>query len=222
MANRWHGTGASLWPLGILLILGLAPASLRAASVEVVRAEGRLWVSFRVDDLFGEGVWSSLRSGLPCRIRQRASLWQRRSALWDRRVAELREEYRIVYDLIDETYDLFDVEGLLESELDPPEITERMSAMPFTPLVEESILLSSQHYYVTVEVEVQPLSVEEVRDLERWLSGSLRGGSGLGRISSQVIGLFKSQVGLGERRRGARSADFEAESVNEMPFDADG
>jgi Domain of unknown function (DUF4390) len=212
--RRLPGALCSAWVVGAMLLATVGTSS--AEGVRVARADARLWVSFEVDNVLNDAVWSSLRSGLPTRVRQRIALWQRRSALWDRRVEELSTEYRVVYDLIEETYDLFDTEGLLESNLDPPEIEERVATMLATSLMELNRLSAEGSYYVEVEVLVQPLSVEEVRDLERWLNGRIRGEGGLGRLSSQVIGLFKSQVGLGERRRNIRSPDFRRASLEEL------
>jgi len=65
-------------------------------------------------------------------------------------------------------------------------------------------------YYVVVEVLLSPLSVEEVRDLQEWVRGNLRGGKGrLGGLSEQILGIFRNKMGLGERRGLARTPAFE-------------
>lgn len=192
----------------VLAWLQLGYSTSATAEVRVSAADGRLWASYEVEGVFEAGIWSSLHSGLPSRVVHRVSLWESRSALWDRRVAEWTSTYRVVFDLIEETYDLFDDAGLLESNLDPPEVEDRVSIADDVPLVELDSLDEEGSYYVRVEVEVQPLTVHEVRELEHWLNGRIRGSNGLGGLSSQVIGMFKSQVGLGERKRSLRSGPF--------------
>jgi hypothetical protein len=212
--------GISRRRLLVILLVWFAAVVVESAAAEemrVSRGDGRLWVRYRVEGLFDDSIWSSLRSGLPGRVQHHVKVWERRSPLWDRRVAQWDASYRIVFDLLDETYDVFDAEGLLESNLDPPEVVDRVLNLGELPVADLDDLDPDGRYYVEVEVEVEPLTVDEVRDLERWLGGRHGDSSTLGRLSSQVVGMFKSRVGLGERRRSLRSDLFRREELKRLP-----
>lgn len=202
------------WAL-LLVLLAVIPST--ADEIRVGRSDDQLTVGFGLDRVLGEEVLESLRSGLPSRVRHRVQVWQQRSTLWDRQVLERQRGFRVVFDLIEETYDLFDEAGLLETNLDLPELEERLAEMPPAPLCELERLDEGDRYYVVVEIVVEPLSVEEVRDLERWLQGSLREGDdgGLGRLPSQLLGVFKSRVGLGERRHVVQGSVFRVDELRE-------
>lgn len=219
MADPSRGVGANARAafLGLALLLGGASPAF-AEEIGIHRAQGELYVDFRLEQVLEEGVLESLRSGLPSRVRHRVQIWQQRSTLWDRQVIESRRHFRIVYDLIDETYDLFDDRGLLETNLELFELEPRLAEMPPEPVCSLDELEEGDRYYALVEIVVEPLSVEEVRDLERWLQGSLRenDGGALQQLPSQLLGLFKSQVGLGERRHEVRSATFRPAELSRL------
>jgi hypothetical protein len=200
-------------PFVILLHLGSAPA--RGAEVEIVcvAAPGDwLLAEIHTEGLFDEEVMDALHSGLPARLRYEVELWRARSSLWDQLVHAELFEYRIHYDVLAERYRVFEAEGgeiLTTSslrELKGLLSRDEIELMGLEELDEE------RRYYAVAEVRWDPLSVEEIRDLENWLRGSVSSkdkGGGIVGISGHLIGLLRNEVGLGGRSSRGRSQDFE-------------
>ena len=179
--------------------------------VDVHGADGWLLVGARTDALLDDGVERSLRSGLPARVAVDVELYAARDAFWDRLRERARFEVRVLFDLLDERYDVIDETGALllrTTDVDSMKgWVQRFEGFPLVALED----LDDDTCYVVVSMRVEPLSVDEVRDLERWLQGNLREGEGLlGRLSTQVLGMLKGRVGLGDRRVDGRTSEFRA------------
>ncbi len=71
--------------------------------------------------------------------------------------------------------------------------------------------LRRHQYYVELQARLVLLEVEEIRDLEGWLRGGLRGARGgdvVSSLSQSAVGVLKNMVGLGSRSICARSKTF--------------
>lgn len=65
------------------------------------------------------------------------------------------------------------------ADVDPADwVSSARPEVPGEPICGLERLDEEDRYYAVVEIVVEPLSVEEVRDLERWLQGNLREGDG--------------------------------------------
>jgi hypothetical protein len=225
--NRRRSTAAAARiRLGLILLAllcagpGLAWA--QEARVRVHRDDDQLLLDWTLRAVFDAEVERSLRSGLPARLRVKVELWRDRTTFWDQHVLTQVLDHRILFDLLDERFEVIDESG--ERVLSRPELEEveevlgSESAFPLCPLDEIS---PERRFYVVLDVRVEPLSVEEIRDLERWLRGSLSSRSersGFSGISRHLVGVLKSQVGLGEKRTvvrtpGFRTPDLRADDV---------
>lgn len=174
-----------------------------------------LVVDFRCRELFDDEVREALGSGLPARVTLGIELWQDRSTLWDRHVETLSLSYRVLFDVLQERYEVYDDAGEFVTASDSLEVIETFvgSERGFEVRDLEEFDGDSE-YFVSVTAELQPLSVREVRDLEQWIRGSLgRERGGLSGISEHLLGILKNQVGMGERRGQARCATFRRDGL---------
>jgi hypothetical protein len=199
------------------LLFGFVSA--RGAEVEVdclVAPGDWLLAEVHTEGLFDDEVLDALHSGLPARLRYEVELWRARSSLWDQLVFGERFEYRIHYDLLAERYRVFEADGaeILATnslqELQDLLTSEEVELLGLEELDEE------RRYYGVVEVRWDPLSVDEIRDLENWLRGSVSsrdGDGGIGGISGHLFGILRNEVGLGGRSMRGRSADFQPGSL---------
>lgn len=201
----------------LCLVLAVAFPAVVAAELEVEArtVDGQVLVDVRAPLLFDDDLERSLRSGLPARVRLVVELWNERTGLWDHFVLDHRSEIRVLYDVLDARYDVFDGGGvLLASTSERGEAARWVEEVDGLPLCAIEDLHPEDRYYVSAAIRLQPMTVEEVRDLERWLRGSLEGGDGqgsvLGRVSRQLFGVLKGRVGLGDRGLRGRSGDFRA------------
>ena len=190
--------------LGVLVCQAMAEVSL-AVSAE----DGTVYVDARATGLFGPDLEEALRSGLPARVRIELVLWERRSGIWAREVVRGSWGVSVVFDLLDESYSVLDAGGdtILETG-DLGEVEEFVAGVELWPLCSVDELEGSRRHYLGAKFGVEPLSVEEVRDLERWLSGSVRQRDRLRDVPGQLVGILRSRFGLGERSERGRSEDF--------------
>lgn len=201
----------------LALCLVVAPVSYAGdVDVKVESRDGELLVDLRVDGLFDEDVERALRSGLPARVGLAVELWAD-GGLWDHFVLDHRSDHRVVFDLLDESYDVVDDRGdFVLREATRDQVADWLQRIDDLPLCLLEDLESGRNHYVAVEVHLAPLTLEEMRDLERWLRGSLRRDedeSMLGRVSRQLFGVLKGRVGLGDRDVDGRSEHFDREGI---------
>ena len=187
-------------------MLLLAAPAVAALEVEVqasVDPTNWLVAELSAVDIFDEDLLNAVRSGLPARFRWRVEVWENRSGLWDRLAASAETELRLLYDALDEEYRILDRAGRAISHSTQLEVVsallgeERLDLVP----VEE---LADRTHYLVAELEIRPLTLEEVRDLERWLRGSREGGG----IPGQLLGIVRQRLGLGDRSELKRGEGF--------------
>ena len=199
--------------VGILCALVLAfaaPGSARGAVEVVASAEdGMLYVDARFGQVFDEDLEAALRSGLPARIAIELVLYEQRSGLWDREVLRDSWTVSVVFDVVAEDYTVFDAEGavLLEAA-DLAAVEEFVSGVELWPLCDLGELDAARPHYLGVRLAIEPLSIEEVRDLERWLRGNVRQGATLRDVPGQLVGVLRNRLGLGTQSERGRSPEF--------------
>jgi hypothetical protein len=194
----------------VALVLGAAVCPAAAeVSLAVSAEDGTVYVDARATGLFGPDLDEALRSGLPARVRIELVLWERRSGIWDREVVRGSWGVSVLFDLLDETYSVLGAEGipLMESG-DLGEVEEFVAGVNLWPLCSLDVLDGGRRHYLGAKFGVEPLSVDEVRDLEHWLSGSVLQLDRLRDVPGQLVGILRSRLGLGERSERGRSADF--------------
>lgn len=199
-----------------LLLLALTCVVVSAQAddlqIDVHAVEGELRIDLRAQDVLDDDVERALRSGLPARVRLTVELWNA-SGWLDRFVLDHRSEHRVLFDLLDERYDVIDDRGeVVFRSTRRREIEDWIERLDDLPLCFLDDLETDDGYYVAVEFRVEPLTLEEVRDLERWLRGNLSADadeSMLSRVSRQLFGVLKGRVGLGDREVRGRSKRFE-------------
>ncbi len=188
--------------------------ALELSEPRVRRVGESLWVEARMSDLFSPRVEESLSRGMPARVQLRAELWRKRTAWFDKLEASTDGQFRVQFDAWARVYRvqrrgspiaLVGSLDSLRSELSRP------IAMQFSPATR---LQSGGRYYVAVYATVQPLSVEDVEQLEGWLSGEVdtQRGEGFGAITELPRSMFdavRNFAGFGDQRARALSVEFD-------------
>jgi hypothetical protein len=206
---------------GILLIalLGAMPArALEARVDDVVQRGADLWMEGAVVDMFSSGLRAGLARGMPATVALHVELWRRRGAWFDRLENAWDRELRV-------RYDVWSDQWRLERPPEAPIVTAHLDsveaevARPFSlRLAPVSSLRSDTRYYVSFSVTVKPLTVEDAREIEGWLSGEVESKrrAGLGAITAVPISIFdavRNFVGLGDHTTRAQSPDFTPEDL---------
>jgi hypothetical protein len=225
-------TTRSAWPLAVALALTLAlcvvaalPAAAQALELQLGDPHLRgayVWIDARLSDLFPEPVERSLSRGMPATLQLHVELWRRRSAWFDRMDGSFDASVRIRYEVWSDSYriersggppttlaSLDSVRALLER---PIELPARRAAL----------LDGSASYFLVVTATLTPLSVEDVQEMEGWLSGEVESHreAGLGVFAELPRSLFdtvRNFTGFGDRHARAETAVFTASSVSLRP-----
>ena len=194
----------------VLCSLLAGPRPARAdVDVRVAAEDGVLYVDARATGLFDDDLDEALRSGRPARVRVELVLYERRAGLFDREVQRSEWTVSVVFALLDEVYTILDADGveLLESG-DLLEVEEFVSGFELWPLCALADLNPDRSHSLDVEFAVQPLTVEEVRDLERWLRGNVKDGARLRDVPGQLVGMLRNRLGLGGRAETGHAERF--------------
>lgn len=203
----------ALAAIALCLAAGTA-AAFELTGVTPSRDEsGQLWVHVRIVDPIEPRVERSLERGMPATLQLHAELWRRRTAWFDRMEHAIDASMRVRYDVWNDAWRLERVGAppLVVRSLDSLEIAlTRTLALPVANLAS---IPGDARCYVVVTAALRPLNVEDVEEVEGWLSGEVqdRKRSGFGIITGLPRSLFdavRNFAGFGDQRTHATTPDF--------------
>lgn len=199
------------------LFLGLAAAA-PAAALEVAvssprERSGLIFVDARLGDLFPPRIAESLARGMPATLRVQAELWRRRAAWFDKMEKSEDAVVRIRYDVWSDRYRI-ERYGMPVFEVSSIDSVATVLSRPWAlPVGRVGQLQARSRYYVSVEATLKPLTVEDLAEVEGWLSGEVRSQrrAGFGVITEIPRALFdavRNVAGFGDQRARTATADF--------------
>jgi len=196
----------------LLLSLLLQPAVALAQSddpfsLEVTRTSNSWRPTVEISGLLDQGLREALRSGLPLRVHLRVELW--RKGLFDRLAGAREISLAIVEDPLDHSLTLHTVDGKISFR--SPDEVESMMRSQFALNLDPS---RSGRFYYLGTLEVETLSLSDLEELERWLSGEVQpaveGSGSVAEALERGLGrLFVRVIGLPTRQYEARTGTFE-------------
>lgn len=212
---RASRAAACLGALLASLVLGAGTAhAFQITSIRPARdSTGQLWVEVQLEDPIEPRVASSLGRGMPATLTIHAELWRRRRGWFDRMERTVEATFRMRYDAWSDDWRL-DRPGappLIVGSLDSLQLAlAHTLALPVSPL--ERIAPETSCYLV-VSASLRPLNVEDVEEVEGWLSGEVKEKrhSGLGILTGIPRSLFEAArnfAGFGDERSRLISTDF--------------
>lgn len=153
------------------------------------------------------GLRSALHSGLPVRIQVRVELW--RDGFFDRQEAGDLWRASVVHDAVTRSYLVRVGSGDAEA-VSSLELAGLLLDASFEPPVTPA---RSARYYYVAEVELETLSLSDLRELSRWLKGDLtaavRGEEGpQSALSRGLRRVVVRTLGLPARRERLRTPSF--------------
>jgi hypothetical protein len=205
-----------------VLALSLAGAS-RAHALEIelgaphVRTDS-VWIDVRLMDPVAPRIEESLARGMPATLQLHAELWHRRRGWFDRLEENVDAELRIRYEVYNRTY-------RIERRGAPTLRVGTVDSLRLALGHPLSILAGRVHpesraavHFIVVTAVLRPLSVEDVAEVESWLSGEVetKRRSGFGLITQVPQALFdtvRNFAGFGDARARAMSGDFAVEAA---------
>ena len=211
----------SLLGLGVLLCPARATALDLALDPPRERG-GYVYANVEMADPFEIRVRESLARGMPATLVVRAELWRRRNGWFYRLESSYEAQVRIRYEVWSEQYRL-ERSGAETERVSTLDSLSRLLSRPWAlPVARIGQLKPNVRYFLVVSAVLKPLSVEDVQEVEGWLSGEVKskGEAGLGVVTELPRALFdavRNFAGLGDRRTRAVSGEFELEDLFAAP-----
>jgi hypothetical protein len=198
-------------------VLSLAlPGSARALTVALdtprVHAD-TVWVDVHLSELFNNRIEESLSRGMPATLELHAELWHKRSAWFDRLEDAVDAELRIRYEVWNQAYRLERLGAPPASFGSFDSLATALSRPLALPVGRVRGEERGRVHFVAVTATLRPLSVEDVAEVESWLSGEVESkrGSGFGLVTQVPRALFdavRNFAGFGDDRGHAISPEF--------------
>ncbi|MEO6463061.1 MAG: DUF4390 domain-containing protein [Candidatus Eisenbacteria bacterium] len=199
-----------------LLAAALAPSSAAAVklgAVRVTRVEDHATVELAMTGVLSPPVRESLERGMPATVRLSVELWRARPGWFDEMVRTERAEMRIARNAWSDEFQMRRQAGPLLTLLDLDE-TERELERPIrVRVLPLARLRQDARYYAIARVEVKPLTVEDIEEVEDWLSGEAKrtgkpGPGSIARLPTFMMGLLANLSGHGDETAAVRTGAF--------------
>jgi hypothetical protein len=200
--------------------VAMAAAKERQLTVHVERIAtngGHLVIDLVLEHLLDPTSEGVLERGIPVTLVCEVEVWRERQTWFDRLEAVRSVSYKLQRDAWDEVYVLRQSGGGTEIFVDIDEARsaiERRTAVTIAPL---DLFTDKDAYYLVVNAALKPLTVEDVDELEGWLSGEIKSGREKGfqilGIPKALFGLIKDVTGLGDRNDTLRTPSFKLGEV---------
>ncbi|HYM80814.1 MAG TPA: DUF4390 domain-containing protein [Candidatus Limnocylindria bacterium] len=208
-------------PSGFPGLLALAVIAIFTTAVHAVQttigppreAEGYIWVDVHNVELFSPRVRESLDRGMPATLIVHSELWRRRQGWFDRLEESHDAQIRIRYQISKRSYRL-DRAGVATRTVSTLDSVAAIFSGPFAVRVGRvGDLKSRASYYIAIATTLKPLSVEDVAEVEDWLSGEVadKRSAGLGVITQLPRALFdavRNFAGFGDQHARTVSREF--------------
>ena len=177
---------------------------------------------YLIFDLFLEGAFNedqekTLLEGFPTHITYTVELWRDRGLWFDRLELSRTLSIKVTYDLWAERFVVKLRNDNLSKFQTIEDVAEATCMLPELKLISSDELDPSKKYYVSVNVRLRPLTIEELGELEDWLSGERRSAEGRGggvlSIPKYFVKMLLGSAGVTERSALTRSETFSIKPI---------
>jgi len=216
----------------IFLSLSAGPAHAQepVIVIDTIRVQdGNLQLDYHVDSLLTGRLLTGMKRGMTSSARFRVQLWRKRGWFLGALLAEQEYEVKATYDPWEEKFILkTEDERRLTSSLDL--VRQTWQQHRNITLADSSRLNPKYRYYVALEVLLEPVSRETLREIRGWLAGEVKS---LARSDStnsttpeqkrgfrdRVLDLVVDLTGLGERVTSIKSGTFRVREGGQVVFE---
>jgi hypothetical protein len=171
-----------------------------------------------LEGAFGERQENELREGFATHMTYTVELWRERGFWFDKLELTRTLTIKVTYDLWAERFVVQFRRDRLARFDNIEEVEEAVCRLDGLRLIDANELDGSEEYYIAVRAHLRPLTMEELGELEDWLSGDVpSGGRGGGILSipSYLMRMLLGTTGVTDRSTWARSEIFSVEEYDE-------
>ncbi|MBN2001049.1 hypothetical protein JW935_26120 [candidate division KSB1 bacterium] len=144
-----------------------APRKILLDSLDV--RDGRLCLSYHVENLFNKKMLQGLESGFTSDIIHQISLWKSQKVI-SSIVDETLLTVKVYFDDWESKYAIVtEKEKRLTTQIN--KVKEMCSIISVLPLADSISIEPDTKYYLTIQLKVQPISTEKYQELRQWISG---------------------------------------------------
>ncbi len=223
--------------LSAFTFLGLAPSSSLAQETSLVidslrLKENYLLVDFHADSLLTRQLLNGMQRGLTSSAQYRVQLWRKRGfLLGSTLLAERQYEIKSTYDPWEQKYVIITAaERRLTSALDL--VRHWWEQHHGVALAELKDLHPSRRHFVTIDLQVEPVSKESLNEIRGWLAGEVKGANKpdstgasnateekRGDIPDRLLNFLVTVTGFGKRVITAKSSNFRITEQGEIEWE---
>jgi hypothetical protein len=153
----------------------------------------------------------TLGVGVPATLTIVVDLWRDRSGWWDSLVRSRTYTYRFRRDVWSGVSEVVNPDGTSVTLADPTSLCAYLERIHEIPLGAAPAFDEGKAYYLTVKAVLKPLDLDDLEEVEAWLSGDVTQGPAKGGILGVPKALYRLAVdlsGLGTESRVGRSEPF--------------
>jgi len=201
------------WVAGVLALWAGPARALDLVLAPPRERDGRVVIEARPAHAVSSRVAESLARGMPATLQLRAELWRDRRGWFDRLERSAEAAVRIRYEVWSDAYliERMGAEPIVVGSVDSvASVLERPWVLPVGRLED---LTPGSRYYVVLTATLRPLTVEDLEEVEGWLSGEVGNGrkSGFGvvtEIPRSIFDAVRNVAGFGDQKARAMSEPF--------------
>ena len=180
---------------------------------------GVVLVNARLSDVFPEPVARSLSRGMPATLKFHVELWRKRTAWFDRLENAFDASVRVRYEVWNDWYRIERSGGTSRTLTSLDSVRALLERPIELPAGRRLKLEDGTRYFVAVAVTLAPLSVEDVQEVEGWLSGEVesKGHAGFGVFTDLPPSLFdavRNFAGFGDRHARTQTPVFDPAEIS--------
>lgn len=213
-----RGFSFALLSVVLCLLPGRRAQAVELADVRMGERQGYVTVSLRMTNVLSDRIRGTLERGMPATVLVHLDLWRHRGGWFDELKANQSVVLRFYRDAWSDEYRLA---RQLEPEMSLPDLAavERELSRPLRVSVTRVANLDpDKRYYAIVEVTVKPLTVQELEEVEEWLSGEAKragrpGPASIAKLPRYLVGVLANLSGLGDERTSYRTETFDLAGV---------
>ena len=165
----------AVWIIIILLLIPLSalPKGKKYRFGQVREENGNLLINFEIRDLMNQDVLLGLQKGMTAAIEYQIQLWDESPRWANRLVAEQIRRLKISYDAWERRYVVFRP-GIDPEIMNEDRVIRECSELIDFNLASVNLLEPDGSYTIAIRLVLQPMSVENVEEIRRWLSGEVK------------------------------------------------